>query len=67
MSKYKALWEFIKSSNKENLKLSFDKIQDILGFEIDHFFLKCKKELEGFGYKVEKISLKEKYVIFSKL
>ena len=38
MSKYKALWEFRKSSNKENLKLSFEKIQNILGFEIDHFF-----------------------------
>lgn len=38
MSKYKALWEFIESSNKENLKLSFEKIQNILDFEIDHFF-----------------------------
>lgn len=64
MSKYNTLWEFIKSSNKENLKLSFEKIQNILDFEIDHFF---KKELVNFGYKVEKIPLKEKYIIFSKL
>lgn len=38
MSKYNTLWKFIKSSNKENLKLSFEKIQNILDFEIDHFF-----------------------------
>ena len=31
----------------------------MLGFEIDHLFLNCKKELEEYGYKVGKISLKE--------
>lgn len=30
----------------------------MLGFEIDHSFLDCKKELEEYGYKVGKISLK---------
>lgn len=67
MSKYEALWNYIKSSDKNNLKLTYDEIKNILGFEIDHSFLKYKKELENYGYKVDKISLKEKYVLFSKI
>lgn len=67
MSKYETLWNYIKSSDKDNLKLTYDEIKNILGFEIDHSFLKYKKELENYGYKVDKISLKEKYVLFSKI
>lgn len=64
MSKYKLLWEYIKKENKDELKLSFDEIKDILGFPIDHSFLNYKKELIAYGYKVDKISLKEKYIVF---
>ena len=67
MSKYESLWNYIKSSDKNNLKLTYDEIKNILGFEIDHSFLKYKKELENYGYKVDKISLKENYVLFSKI
>lgn len=67
MSKYETLWNYIKGSDKNNLKLAYDEIKNILGFEIDHSFLKYKKELESYGYKVDKISLKEKYVLFSKI
>lgn len=67
MNKYEVLWNYIKSSDKNNLKLTYDEIKNILGFEIDHSFLKYKKELENYGYKVDKISLKEKYVLFSKI
>lgn len=67
MRKYEILWNYIKKSNKDNLKLTYDEIKNILGFEIDHSFLKYKKELESYGYKVDKISLKEKYVLFSKI
>lgn len=39
----------------------------MLGFEIDHSFLNCKKELEEYGYKVGKISLKEQKIIFENI
>lgn len=67
MSKYQPLWEYIKKNNKEVYKLSYDDIKDILGFDIDHSFLKYKKELLDYGYCVEKISLKEKIVFFKKI
>lgn len=67
MSKYEPLWEFIKDNNKDNYELSFDNIKDILKFELDHSFLTYKKELEKYGYRVSKIKLKEKTVIFNKI
>ena len=39
----------------------------MLGFEIDQSFLDCKKELEEYGYKVGKISLKEQRITFEKI
>jgi hypothetical protein len=66
MSKYDALWEYIRNDGSLEIRLSFDQIRDILGFEIDHSFLNCKKELAKYGYGVEKISLKEKTVRFRK-
>jgi hypothetical protein len=49
------------------LKLIFDEIKTILGFDIDHSFLTYKKEAGQFGYQVGKISLKEKHITFNKL
>lgn len=66
-NKYIKLWEYIRDNNKEYYKLSFDDIENILGFKIDHSFLNCKKELIRYGYVVKKISLKEKYVEIDKL
>ena len=66
MSKYKTLWEYIKNSKEENLTLTFSDIESILGFPIDHSFLKYKKELLEYGYIVEKISMKDKKIIFRK-
>ena len=66
MSKYERLWKYLKENNKENYKLSYEEIKEILGFEIDHSFLTYKKESKEFGYEVGKISMKEKTVIFSK-
>lgn len=43
--------------------LSYDDIKEILGFEIEHSFLKYKKELVNYGYYVIKISLKDKKII----
>lgn len=67
MSKYIRLWEYVKVHCTDKLYLTFDEIKDILGFEIDHSFLKYKKELSGYGFEVEKISMKNKRVLFSKI
>ena len=66
MSKYQLLWNYLKDNNKDNYKLSYEEIRDILGFEIDHSFLTYKKELKEYGYEVGKISMKEKTIIFNK-
>lgn len=65
-SKYDKLWKYIKDNNKEYYSLSFDDIENILGFKIDHSFLNSKKELLEYGYTVSKISLKEKYIEIKK-
>lgn len=67
MSKYDALWDYVKKSGDQSLKLTFEEIQKIAGMPIDHSFLKYKKELAGYGYQVGKISVKNKTVIFEKL
>ena len=67
MSKYNALWKFIKENGEQSFQLSFDEIKDIAGIAIDHSFLNYKKELLQYGYKVERISLKNKKVFFQKI
>ena len=67
MSKYELLWEYIKHTNENTLKMSFEEIKNVTGNAIDHSFLNYKKELLAYGFKVEKISLKEKTVIFTKI
>lgn len=67
MSKYEPLWKYINDNNKETYKLTFNEIKEVLGFDIDHSFLKYKMELKEYGYEVEKISLKEKTVIIKKI
>ena len=67
MSKYEPLWKYLKNNNKENCKLSYEEIKNIIGFEINHSFLTYKKEAKEFGYEVGKISMKEKTVIFNKI
>ncbi len=67
MSKYNALWEYVQKNGSPSIKLSFAEIHNISGIEIDHSFLTYKKELEQYGYKVGKISLKEQTVAFIKL
>lgn len=66
MSKYEPLWNYLKENKNDNYKLSFEEIENILGFEIDHSFLTYKKELKGYGYEVGKISMKEKTIGFIK-
>ncbi len=66
MSKYNALWEYVKNSGAQSLRLTFDEIQNIAGVPIDHSFLNFKNELADYGYRVGKISMKEKAVNFEK-
>lgn len=67
MSKYEPLWQYLKEQNEEKYTLSYQEIQNVTGFEIDHSFLSYKKELKEYGYEVVKISMKEKSVIFHKI
>ena len=64
MSKYDPLWNWIKENNSDSFKLSFNEIESIAGLSIDHSFLTYKKELLEYGFKVCKISMKEKTVYF---
>ena len=70
MSKYFPLWRVVArrmQEGEDKLTLTFADVQGVLGFEIDHSFLNSKKELEEYGYKVGKISLKEKKITFEKI
>ena len=67
MSKYEPLWKYIKDNKREEYKLTYEEMRSILGFDIDHSFLKYKKELLEYGYEVVKISIKEKYVLIHKI
>ncbi|MCD7118650.1 hypothetical protein LTY56_08450 [Limosilactobacillus albertensis] len=56
-------------ANNENgsFALTFDQIGVIAGVPLDHSFLRYKKELLNYGFKVEKISMKNQLVEFTKL
>lgn len=66
MSKYDALWAHVRSQPGDALTLSFDEIEQIAGAAVDHSLLRYKKELEGSGWRVEKISLKNRTIRFAK-
>lgn len=66
MSKYQTLWKCVQSIGSFPLELSFDEIEKIIGFSIDHSFITNKKEAEEYGFTVRKISKKEKFVVFDK-
>lgn len=67
MSKYDPLWNWISENGTDSFKLTFAEIEKHAGLPIDHSFLKYKKELETFGYRVGKISMKEKAVHINKI
>lgn len=67
MSKYDALWAWIKENGADSFHLSFDEIQQISGVPIDHSFLTYKKELTAYGYLVKKISMKGQAVEFQRV
>lgn len=65
MSKYKPLWNYVKSQEAD-LTLTYEQIEKILGFPIDHSFLTFKKEIIDYSWQVGKISMKNKTVSFIK-
>jgi hypothetical protein len=67
VSKYDSLWKYLQTNGSHTLKLFFEEIKTIIGFDIDHSFLTYKKEANQFGYQVGKISMKEKHITFNKL
>ena len=66
ISKYDSLWEYIGKCGKREITLSYEEIEKICGVPIDHSFLTYKKELDSYGYRAEKISMKDKTVRFVK-
>ena len=67
MSKYDPLWAWIRENGVDRFTLSFDDIRRIVGFPLDHAFLRFKKELPAYGWQVVKISMKEQTVLFERL
>ena len=67
LSKYEPLWRFLSGDGSGCIQFSFERIDEIPGFPIDHSFLHYKLEAEKYGYRVEKISLKEKWVRFVRI
>ena len=67
MSKYYALWAWIRENGTDSFQLTFAEIEQIAGLPIDHSFLTYKKELMDYGYQVGKASMKEQTVFFQKL
>ncbi|MBP3460274.1 MAG: hypothetical protein J6K58_13780 [Lachnospiraceae bacterium] len=67
MSKYNSLWEYVQKNGSQSIRLSFKEIENIAQIPIDHSFLKYKKELIEYGYRVEKISMKNQTVIFQSI
>ncbi|MGN0698427.1 MAG: hypothetical protein ACI4JV_06740 [Ruminiclostridium sp.] len=65
MSKYDSLWEYIGKCGKYDITLTYEEIEKICGVPIDHSFLTYKKELNDYGYRIEKISMKNRTVRFT--
>lgn len=63
--KYDNLWVYIK--NEDVREITFEKIEDILGFKINHSFLNEKKNLKKYGYEISKISLKERIMYIRRI
>ena len=66
MSKYDALWAWIKENGADRFYLTFAEMEKIVGFPVDHSFPTSKKELTSYGYQAVRISLKDRSVLFKK-
>lgn len=66
MSKYDALWAHVRGQSGDALTLSFEEIERIAGVAVDHSLLRYKKELDGSGWRVDRISLKNRTIRFAR-
>lgn len=66
MSKYEPLWIWLRNKDEDIIELTYDEIEKILNFPIDHSFLTYKKELSEYNYTVDKISMKNKTIRFKR-
>jgi len=67
MSKYDALWVWIRQNGSNRFSLTFAEIGKIADVPLDHSFLKYQQEPESHGDRIGKISLKAKTVTFCRL
>lgn len=67
MSKYNALWDYVRFQSAPQLTLSFDEIQQIGAFQLTIPFCNTKKKLAAYGWQVQKISMKGQTVCFAKI
>lgn len=65
MSKYDPLWDYIRDNCPG--KLTFADVEKACGIPIDHSFLRYKKELEAYGFRIGKISMKEQIIAIERL
>lgn len=66
MSKYEKLWKYVADRNEDSFVMSFAQLEEITGFPVDHSFLTYKKELNEYGFKVGRISMKAQTVAFER-
>lgn len=64
MSKYDSLWNYIAENHLD--RITFADVAKLCGSPIDHSFLRYKKELEAYGFKVGKISMKEQTIVIER-
>ena len=67
MTDYQPLWLFLQAKGEESITLSFEEIEFYTGVALKNSFLKEKKQAEMYGYRVDKIFLREKRIIFKRL
>ena len=67
MSKYEPLWEYVKESGDDRIVMTYEEVENVLNFPIEHSFLTYKKELKNYGYEVKKISMKDERILFEKI
>lgn len=67
MSKYNKLWKHIQKEGTDQFTLTFAEVEEFGGVKIDHSFLNAKNELLAYGFQVDKISLRNETVAFSKV
>lgn len=67
MSKYEPLWWFLSGDGSGCIQFSFERIEEILGFPLDHSFLRYKQEAEQLDTVSRKFRSKKNGCVLSAL